>query len=184
MKYIGKLFNKYKVNFPIEEDIVIIIGMNGTGKTKTLELLRNYYLNNKDNVLYFPSDRILTITKDDAESVETSIETMLKLMGSQYPIYFKDYRNFKYTKKGEYINNGILQFQNFVTNIALGGKNLKVLIDMPEINLDLNKENLFIKTLTLFSNIKQLVIVTHSPSIMSTYSDKAYDIEKIVNIFE
>lgn len=175
-----KLFGN-KVEFPINEDLVIIHGYNGTGKTKTLEILKRYFEKQNENVIYFDIDRCLNITKEQAVGVITMYNLMSDNPLKKIDISLDDFRYFP--KIGEYINNGHLQIINMITQIELANKQSIVLIDCPEINLHISLRKLFINIITSMNKVKKLIVVTHSPEIITYNLDNAIDIENCVKLY-
>ncbi|MFW6243224.1 MAG: hypothetical protein ACOC2W_03600, partial [bacterium] len=116
-------------------------------------------------------------------NTQLKYQVMNKLSNDKI-FYIDNYDNFEFVKKGDYICNGNLQCLNFITQIDLAGDNVRVLIDMPERNLDMINKRNFINSLNNLSNVKQLVIVTHSLAIIDKYGEKTYDIQKFVDLFE
>ena len=167
MKYIGKIFEQYPVNFPIDNELTIIHGANGSGKTQILNLLNEYFTKERENILFFPYNRILTIKDEQL----LSVYTMLKVIGendlfSKYGLKYElvDNLNAYY----EYpIFSGFFQLINFVCNIMLGPDNQIVLIDEIENNLSITIQRNLIKDLIEIKKIKKLIVTTHSPSILS-----------------
>lgn len=184
--YIGKIFNKYPVNFDMDRKVTIITGLNGSGKTKTLELLNDYFINKGENVLFFPARRRLTITKEDIEKLDTMSKllnenTLKDLIEKRYDI--SDPFAFEHCKHGQYINSGYLQLINFWYNIALFEKqDVIVLIDLIEVSLHPLIQEVFIQGLLEFNKIKKLIITTHSPFIIQEFKDEVINIKECLEL--
>lgn len=191
-----KLFGQYPIKFPLEDGIVIIIGPNGGGKTKLLESMRDYFYEQNENVVYFPSYRTLNITYDDYQSAVEKIDSIAlanKLGEKKFNLdLVKKWRlseqdnptlkwDFEYQYKS-YINSGSLQAANFLTKIVNGGENLIVMIDLPEISLDHWKRRSLLEDIFNIPNVMQLIVVTHCPEILGEHRDYAWDIAKLCNI--
>lgn len=171
------LFGK-EVKFPIDEKLSIIIGPNGSYKTLTLELLREYFTEQGENVLYFEAERRLMVTKDQIEAAVV----MNKLM---YDNFFNEIdlnasliaidREYE-----TYMNRGTTQLLNFLTQITLS-EECMVMIDMPERNLDMHAKYIIIKAILSISNVKKLIIVTHQPEIINGHTDKVIEINTCLN---
>ena len=127
-----KLFNKYQIEFPLNDKTVIIIGPNGSGKTKLLENVRDYFYEKGENVLYFPNDRLLTITYEDYQNAVDKLDSIVlantlgekkftniikkwKLSEQDNPTLKRDLE-YQY---GTYINSGSMQATNFLTKIVI-----------------------------------------------------------------
>jgi predicted ATP-dependent endonuclease of OLD family len=174
-----KLFNKYPVKFPIEEDLIILIGENGTGKTKTLEAVNEYFKEHGENTLYFPYNRKLTVTKEDI--IKT--KSMSKLLNINiFDTFDIKLNRLQYIKKGTFINSGFVQIINFITNIMFLKEESIILIDLPEKSLHTTIRRKFINEIQKLPNIKKLIIVTHSPEIIVENSGSAIDIEYCVKL--
>ena len=101
-----KLFDSYPIKFPINDGMVIIVGPNGTGKTRLLESMRDYFYDNGENVLYFPNYRKSTITYDDYQNAVDKIDSIAlanKLSEKSY--------NIDLVKNGDYLNKIILHLK-------------------------------------------------------------------------
>lgn len=175
LTHIGTLFNRYPVNFPLDNRITVLIGHNGSGKTKTLETLQGYFEDKNEEVVFLREYRFLFFNKEELDG----LKIILDLQGIEYD---KEWFNVEHydIKKGDRINCGKLQILNFiyVASIMTDGN---LLIDFPEINLDLRTQGKLISILSQ-TNLKRIVIATHSPMILSEDRDYAIDIKKIVNL--
>lgn len=189
------LFHKYPISWPLDEKLTIITGVNGSGKTKLLESMSEYFIQQQENVLYFPVDRILNIDffsfKTAWDKLE-SINIMNKLCDDDY-----DYDLTKkwsiniyaleiYLKMNQYnnIDSGLYQAINFIVNIMNYGDNVIAIIDMLEKNLDMYKKKSIIEDLLHLPNIKKLIVATHSPEVISRHMAHSWDISELCNIFK
>lgn len=155
---IGKLFDEYSIDFPLEKEIVAIVSENSTGKTKLLELLNEYLLKNNhdEKTIYLPEYR----TKEFSSKDINALKMLLRLQEKSYDE--SDFEFSKYYKKGTYITSGQEQFVNMIYHASLCDN---LLIDFPERNLDIYKQKKLINSIFKF-NLKRLIIVTHSPIIL------------------
>jgi predicted ATP-dependent endonuclease of OLD family len=179
MKHIGKLFDKYDVNFPIDDPLIIITGMNGSGKTKVLELVNEYFKEKSEDVLFFETERCLSINQDQIDSVLT----MSKLINNNVFEKFGIERvNLNHYEKG-IITSGHVQIMNMLCPIILNpDKNYVVIIDEPERNLHLSNRIKLIDVIYDLKNVKKLIVSTHSPEVVGNYRNETYKIEKFVDI--
>lgn len=181
---IGKLFDKYEVNFPVENDLSIITGMNGTGKTQTLLLLKKYFEEQGENVLYFPADRKSNVTIEDLDAFEvmyalSSGESLLTKYDLKSPLMADDLAEVY----GDYIRSGFVQIANFYCNIMKAKPNTIVLIDTPERSLHVLIKRHLINDLIKMQSVKKLIVVTHCPEILGSYWDNNVDIENCVKLW-
>ena len=174
--YIGKIFNEYNVKFPLENKLSIIIGENGTGKTKSLECLYDYLIENEDcKTIFLEEYRFKLFNKDDIASLKMLIKLQeIEIDDSCFNI------DHNYYQLGEFLTSGKEQFLNmlYAASKCINGN---LLIDLPESNLSLHLQGQLINTLLSF-DLKRLVIVTHSPEILGNYYDKAIEIDDIVKL--
>lgn len=182
---IGVLFNKYPVIFPksiLENNETIAIhGENGSGKTKTLELLAEYYKNKGENVIYFPVERIFNLTSEQVESmlVMSSIldeNDIFKKLDIQLNPW--DYEN----QQGNYISSGYLQLVNFIGTIMFAKKESIVLIDTIEINLHYSIKQIILDVLSKLDNTKKLIATIYQPETISKNNCQAIHIKKFVEL--
>lgn len=180
-KDIGVLFGKYPVRFPVEQKVSIIHGYNGTGKTKVLELLNDYYKKQGESVLYFPVDRIFNLSEEEVESIivmsamlnEKDIFSMLDIQLQPW-----DYEG----KKGKYIDSGYLQIVNFVGTIMLAKKPSIVIIDNVERGLHPLIRKIFLRAILALKNTKKLIVSTYSPEIITNLEKYVIHIEQCVKL--
>ena len=159
-----KLFNLYPINFPLKNELSIIIGSNGSGKTKLLEILNRHYQSKNTNVIYFSDQRRFEVKEDD---------------------FMNHYLMWKLTEqdnKNEFIYSGITQLVNFFGKILMAKKNTIVLIDEVERNLHIAIQHDLLNSLLTMSNIKKLIVTTHSPAIIGNWfndDDPVFEMGKI-----
>lgn len=172
-----KLFGEYPVKFPVNEPLLAIHGTNGTGKTKTLELLKEYFEEQGEHVIYFGHERYFDLTKDQilASSVAYSLMED-KNVFEKHRLNIDDPYLEMYI--GQKISSGMIQMINFICTIVLAPENCVVLIDTPESNLDMYKKRDFVDIIRKIDNVKKLILVTHHPEIIGDLSWK----NQIVNI--
>jgi len=193
---IGTLFDKYEVKFALNKHCVIIVGENGSYKTKTLELVRDHLIKKNKNVVYFEADRILEISFEEIRSALELLEShaiLNKLSGEPYDLeLFKrwgiDLSRLELSlrsESGNYINSGFIQLANFITRIINAGPKAIVMIDTPETGLHLTIKRTLLRDLLSLSNIEQLIVVTHSPEIaLGLYEQNVWEIGEFVKRIE
>ena len=185
--YIGKIFN-CDLNFPIENDISILIGTNGSGKTHTLNYLKQYFENNGENVLYFPDYRYFTSEPYKTKDIINSFIVMKKLTNEIIHIN-SDYLEYDLNKLYSYHNkpiyNGIIQWINFMGNILLDQRNDKiVIIDTPETNMDITLRRQLLDDILSIGSIKKLIVCTHAPEIIGDRYDYIVNIDNCLNLYK
>lgn len=178
-----KLFGRYPVKFPINEPLIAIHGTNGTGKTKTLEALKEYFEEQGENVVYFDADRYLDLTKDQIISYSVAYNLMQdKNVFEKHRLNIDDPYLEMYI--GQRIRSGMIQMINFICTIVAAPENCVVLIDTPESNLDMYKKREFVDIIKGIDNVKKLILVTHHPEIIGemSWKNQIVDIKDCVNI--
>lgn len=180
--FIGKLFNRFDVNFDIDKKITYLFGVNGAGKSQILNLLNTYFKKHGENVLYFPDNRKLDITSEEILSIMMAyrLQSKEKNVFSKYNIKYNllDIKN-----NSTIIVSGFIQLVNFFCKIINGDKNLIVIIDEPERNLSVVFQKTLIDDIASFSNVKQIIIATHSPEIIGKNYDRCININNIVKLY-
>lgn len=170
---VGLAFDKYPIKFPVEQPISIIYGENGTGKTKTLEALVEYYESQGENVLYFPHERIFNLSEEEVEAMivmaaitdEVDIFTKLDIKLNKW-----DYAN----KKGEFVGSGYLQVVNYIGTIYHAKTPSIVIIDGIERSLHINLMRYIIGVIDKLPNTKKLIATTHSPDVFNNNMKEEY----------
>lgn len=189
------LFQKYPINWPLNEKLTIITGVNESGKTLLLESMSDYFIEQQEKVLYFPVDRILNTDFFNFKMVWDKLDSLnvmsqLSDVGQDYNftkkwgINLSALEMYLKTRQYNYIDTGLCQAINFVVNIMNYGDDIIVMIDMPEKNLDMYKKKSIIDDLLHLPNVKKLIAVTHSPEIISRHMPYAWDISELCNILE
>lgn len=173
-----KIFNTISVRFPVEEELVLIHGINGNYKTNTLELLAKYYISKGENVLYFPTDRILNVTRKQIDGAvvmnKLAYENFFNTINLQAAMFNIE------AEYGDFINRGTTQLLNFLTNIIIE-EDVTVLIDTPEINLDMYAKRNLVDSIKSLENVKRLVMVTYNPEIIDEYTGEMINIEECLD---
>lgn len=180
---IGMAFEKYPINFPVDNKLTILIGVNGSGKTTTLFALEEYYKKRGDNVLFFKENRLLDITFEDVEnfSIICKLTHNEDIFKSIYHINLDLLKEtFKYHRG--YIRTGILQIVNFFCTINKQKESPIVLIDFPETNLDINYQHKFLENILEYCNIKSMVVATHSPEIISIHTSDTFEMNNFLKL--
>jgi len=191
-----KLFDQYPIYFPLEDKLTIIIGHNGSGKTKLLESMRYYYTEQGENVVYFPYPRTLDVTYEEFKKVLEQTESLVVLNQLSERGYDLDFikkwrldqidesvleQEFKWSYSN-YINSGTMQAINFLTQIMNAGPDVIVMIDFPEISMDNIKRRNFADDMLNLPNVKKLIMVTHCPEILGGHREYVWDVENLVDI--
>ena len=182
--YIGNIF-EHPVNIDLEQKLTIIIGENGSGKTKLLDLMNEYFLNNNKNALYLKED--LFILPNEVEEIKAMF-ALTKLTNQSFKKYCIDddaiVRTYKYLSSG-YINDGyskilyyLYMFEKYSNN-----NDLILLIDQPENYISIIIQKHMISWFQSYINIKSIFIVTHSPSLIHDNFDCVHNVTDFVNIY-
>lgn len=175
-----KLFGHYEVKFPINRDLVALYGSNGTGKTLTLEIVKRYFESQGENVIYFPAERSFSVTEEEVASVMMMHMLLGDSVFQKYGIEFEKLKPFP--RVGDYIGSGFHQVINMFCKIALSGDDPIVLMDMPERSLHIHIKRSFIDDLLKFKKIKKLIVITHSPEVISNNYESWVNIENCINL--
>jgi predicted ATP-dependent endonuclease of OLD family len=180
--FIGKLFDRYDVNLDIEREDTFLVGFNGSGKTQTLNLLNQYFINQGENVLYFTDNRRLKMPSEQilADMMAYKLQGKQKDIFSKHNIKF-DLLDFK--NNVDYIGAGFIQLVNFYCSIIEGGENLIVLIDEPERNLHISEQYDLIDNIIAFPNVKKVIVATHSPCIINNRFDLCVEMKNVVQLY-
>ncbi|MDF2533912.1 MAG: hypothetical protein K0R18_69 [Bacillales bacterium] len=176
-----KLFNKYPVKFPLKDRVSIIHGLNGTGKTKTLEVLVEYFKEQGEHVIYFPSDRVFSFDIDEVEALEvmwamTDEQNILKKYG--FHIYPWDINDMK----GQYIDSGMLQLINLFGTLAFLDKPSVIIIDTLERSLHAVIRRSILKDLMAVPKIHKLIVTSYSPEVYRDFEDFTINIRECVQL--
>lgn len=167
--YIGKLFDNYDIDFPIEKDLSIIIGENDSGKTQILYLLKEYFENLGENVVLLSENRKVMIDEDDILNIDISNKLMYKNSLKQTIEHRYDINDpfvFDNHKKGDYIKSGYMQLLNMYYYLALQPNDSIIMIDIIEINLHVILQAVIVNDLIKIFNFKKLIITTHSLEVI------------------
>lgn len=173
-----KLFDAIKVRFPVEDELTIIHGLNGNYKTYTAEALARYYKNKGENVLFFPTFRILTVTKEQIDSAIVMNKLAYENFFNQMNL--SDALRGIEREFGDYINRGTTQLLNFLTNIIVE-EDATVIIDTPEVNLDMYAKRNFVDAIQSLENVKRLILITHQPEIIEDKTSTMINIEQCLD---
>lgn len=178
MEKIATLVNGYDLYFPIENEVSILIGENGSGKTLSLEALVSYYEEKGENVLYFPEDRGINLP------VQRMIQLMEEEMEKETNIYKKFHISLNAHDFSSYdptiVTAGKVQIINFITTIQNELLPSIVIIDFPEKNVDIESQRHIVKTLYEMDNVQQIIVTTHSPCILGDISEHALEMGQLL----
>jgi AAA15 family ATPase/GTPase len=184
MKYLGELFDEHPVHFPLDSELIMLTGENGTGKTKVLEMVKDYFEGRGDNVLYFPHDRRFTASKKSIKKLlmeERMNNNFLKKMDIDISSYLK----FNYIDRGMMISSGIEQLLNFFGNIMDEREDKVVIIDCPERSLHISTLRTLIDCMLDTGKIEKLFIVTNYPFLIGNkYMPDIMPIEECVELYK
>ncbi|MDA1675245.1 ATP-binding protein [Bacillus cereus group sp. TH152-1LC] len=165
-----KLFNQFEVQFPVDNDLTILIGNNGTGKTTLLKMLKDYYESEEKFVLYFPEQRIFN------KSISNSLWYLLiedKLAKYGVDVKYLDIKQIE----DEYIYSGFHQIVNFFGSIMTTEEDdIVVIIDEPERHLSIEFQEMLINDLIQLPNVCKVIVASHSPFIASNHMSKMLSI--------
>lgn len=169
-----KLFGEVEVSFPVDDELAILIGLNGSGKSLTLQLLKEYWEDQGEEVLYFPDERFFT--KEACDSLWYLVENDLL---DKYKLQ-KDMMKPK-EMEGRFIHAGYYQLLNFfgtiMSHFEKYNKEVIVIIDEPERNLHISHQSKLLSDIFSLNNVKKLVVATHSPEIISNHFENVLEIE-------
>lgn len=157
--------NEIYVDFPLEKDLIILIGENGTYKTKTLEKIKSYFQENGEKVLYFSEERFVNFTKEDIENWLIVDTLSSKNLSAEYDL--NKILNYKFPVKGSFIKEGSFQLVNFFYNIYKQEEKFNLIIDTPETNIHLSRKKNLINDLLSLDSVNKLIVATHCPSIIA-----------------
>lgn len=155
--------------------LTILHGRNGCGKTRVLNMLKNY-LSTNNNIIFFSSDRVMNFSKSDIDS----IDIMLKLENQNSFKYrienaydIKDEFSLSESFNGSKIMCGYIQLLNFFYTIYTKlscEKNNIVIIDNIELSLHPLVIIKLIDDIIEILKIDKLIISTHSNHLIQYYS--------------
>lgn len=184
-----KIWGLYDIDFPLEKDLSIIIGYNGSGKTTVLNHLNDYLLDKGENVLYFKEQRHFNLDYEKVYEMLRAEQNLKKLFNKEdfNNLVSSHHLNIEelFLKESfighSFISNGKHQLVNFFCNIKSLKEPATILIDLPETNIDSMTRKYLLDFLFNLKNTKKLIVVTHCPMIASSiYKDHIIDIENII----
>lgn len=182
-----KLFNRFTIDFPVDQKVSIVIGPNGSYKSHTLRALKKHFEKNGERVLYFSDQRVFQTTKEEAlkgaeiEKEKIRLRELISTKEKKKPLYEKyklDLDKIDFEENGV-IRSGFMHIVEIATKILLAKERPIVIIDEPEKNLHLRVQNELIQDL-LGLGLKKLIVATHSPSIIGDFHSEIVGIEKVV----
>jgi predicted ATP-dependent endonuclease of OLD family len=161
-----KLFDK-EIEIPNSKTI-IINGFNFSGKTRLLEAIRDDYISNGENVLYFETNRRLSISKDDMDSICVYQKLTLGfdiLDGIQQSFDMSDPFILEEMKVGDLIHCGYMQLVNLFFSLERfhqkDKRKIILIIDNFELNLHPLVQRHLIKILNDYKIIKKIILSTY-----------------------
>ena len=182
-----KLFDRFTIDFPVDQKVSIVIGPNGSYKTHTLKALKEHFEKNGERVLYFSDQREFQTTKEEAlkgaeiEKEKIRLRELISTKEKKKPLYEKykldlDKIDFE---ENDVIRSGFMHIVEIATKILLAKERPIVIIDEPEKNLHLRIQDELLKDL-LGLGVKKLIVATHSPSIIDDFHSEIVGIERVV----
>lgn len=164
--YTKYIFNKLNnMNYKT----LIIKGFNFSGKTRLLEALRDDYISQQENVLYFETNRRLSISKEEIDSICVYQKLTLGfniLEGIEQSFDISDPFILEEMKVGDLIHCGYMQLVNLFFNLEKrhqeSKKGIILIIDNVELNLHPLVERELIKVLNTYKMIKKVIVSTYT----------------------
>lgn len=148
---------------------IIIKGFNFSGKTKLLEAIRDEYMSRNKNVLYFGTDRRLSVSKEEIDSICVYQKLILGfniLEGIEQAFDMSDPFILEEMKVGDLIHCGYMQLVNLFFNLERNYRDSKkeiiLIIDNVELNLHPLVERELIKVLNTYKMIKKVIVSTYT----------------------
>lgn len=158
---IGKLNDIIEINFPLNKKYIIFTGDNPCLKTKVLETLNSFLIEQGANTIYFPWDRTMNVNKDEIEAINMSFSLSRNINMRENIEFAYDMRDpfkFEEIEKGGKIDCGYLQIINFFYTIFVNPyKNLNIIIDNLHCNLHYLVQDKLIKDIMAYSRIDRLI---------------------------
>ena len=193
-------FDKGSFNWNLRPDVNFLSGPNRSGKTS---LLYSVAASHKDSfgikdlltvwseipkerdLLYIQAftcgHHDLKILRENVLDIMYAIDpltlTYIEGIVSNFGFRFTDYLYNKVTGIGESI--GELRMIHLILRLLLHTGNQPIIIDTPELGLDLNMQRLLIERIRYICPDCQIIVATHSPSIVGNRHDAITDITKL-----
>lgn len=183
---IGTVFGKHEITFPVNSDLLILFGKNGTGKTQVLNLLANYYEEKGENVVHFKSERKYQLSQDEVESIYVMHEltdsyNWLKYFLDSLDIQLNPW-DFELIKKGELIHDGFMHIVDILATLSLVTEKSIVLIDNFEKGIHPSLYKPFLEIIRKLSITKKLIVTTYKVDQFGHFSLFADPIEKYLEL--
>jgi predicted ATP-dependent endonuclease of OLD family len=163
--YSQDIFNELN---KLKSKTIIINGFNFSGKTRLLEAMRDDYISNGENVLYFETNRRLSISKDDMDSICVYQKLTLGfdiLDGIQQSFDMSDPFILEEMKVGDLIHCGYMQLVNLFFSLERfhqkDKRKIILIIDNFELNLHPLVQRHLIKILNDYKIIKKIILSTY-----------------------
>lgn len=171
MTSIGRrLWEQYDVSFPTEERLIALLGNNGSGKTQLLNHLASYYEERGERVIYLSDDRYFELPFSMCERIyrqRVGLRQLVGVMGSYVETFELDLVILEQQPTPRPITQGKEQLWNFFLSVYAEPSDCILIIDEPEQNLSLTYQDALVRELLALTPVKQLIVATHSPSILS-----------------
>lgn len=159
------IYDGKPIFFPIDNEISIVFGQNGSGKTLLLQELYQYFLDQKQNVIYLPDERIFDIT--EGEALRIIYQEKMKNPNNIFDKYDVNVDLLDLSsQEWNYIRSGHMQIVYMCCKVLSASENTVVLIDEPERNLHLEFQQTLISDLMAIPQITKIVAATHSPAVI------------------
>lgn len=179
-----KIFGEYEVNFPLEESLSILIGENGSGKTKILEALSHHFKKEGKKVIYLPDSRTFSFSDKDAYWLIFEEETANKekSLFRKYDIQ-SDMLDIVNTE-GQPIYSGKVQLANIFCLLQQHrNEQIIVIIDELEKNIHLSHQRSLITDMLKYDNIEKLIVSTHSPDVVEHWFENCVQSTRCVQLY-
>lgn len=183
---IGTLFDSITIDFPIENDLSIVIGVNGSYKSHTLRLLTDYFIEKEENVVFLPDTRFFKHTENEIEHAVKILEDknlVRKMLNpKKFPTIFErtgmDIAKMDIDSlRNQTMESGYAHLLDIFVSIVNGGGDPIVIIDEPEKHLSLGIQEEMIQMIQDIG-VKKLIMATHAPSVIGKFWDNVVKIDE------
>lgn len=187
---IGNLTEKVKIDFPFENNCIAVTGDNFILKEKVLTTLNDYFVSKGEYTLYFPSNRIMNVGREEIEDYDLGVylSRNFKLREELEKAYdMRDPFKFEELEKGQRINCGYMELLNFFYSLEMCGQDkINVVIEDFQNHLHyLIQGRLLLNLILLFGNkIDKFIFSTHNiepfTNCTATLDFKAIDVNNLL----